>query len=272
MNNFIILVLHKDKEVDSMIFYFSATGNSKYVASKIAAETKEELIAITDCIKNHKFTFKVNSKEKIGFITPTYFWGLPCIVREFLEKIQLEIPNLYHPYIYHVATFGTTTGQVGRMADKFLSKKGLSLNGRFSVQMPDTWTPVFDLTNKEKIEKINHEAEKQIAEVTEKIKREADGDFSHRKMPVVAVKLFYLQYDKQRQTKYFSVEDSCIACGLCAKKCPDSAIRMQSGRPMWVKTKCTLCLGCLHRCPKFAIQYGKKTKKHGQYINPNVKI
>ena len=32
-----------------------------------------------------------------------------------------------------------------------------------------------------------------------------------------------------------------------------------------------MCLGCLHRCPEFAIQYGKNTKKHGQYMNPNVK-
>lgn len=45
---------------------------------------------------------------------------------------------------------------------------------------------------------------------------------------------------------------------------PD-AIEMQDKRPVWVKEKCTMCLGCLHRCPKFAIQYGKNTKQHGQY-------
>ena len=33
-----------------------------------------------------------------------------------------------------------------------------------------------------------------------------------------------------------------------------------------------MCLGCLHRCPKFAIQYGSRTKKHGQYTNPKVKV
>ena len=26
------------------------------------------------------------------------------------------------------------------------------------------------------------------------------------------------------------------------------------------------CLGCLHKCPTFAIQYGRNTKKHGQYV------
>lgn len=255
-----------------MIFYFSATGNCKHVALRIASEIKDEPIAISDCVKKQEFLFEVEDQEKIGFVIPVYFWGLPSIACEFLEKMKLRMPDSHRPYIYHVATFGTTTGQAGHIVNEILKGKGLSLNGRFSVQMPDTWTPVFDLTHKEKIKKINHHAEKQIAAVTEKIKRGLAGDFSSRKVPMAAVKLYYPTYEKARETKHFTVEDSCIGCSLCAKKCSVSAIEMQEGRPVWVKEKCALCLGCLHHCPTFAIQYGKKTKKHGQYVNPNVKV
>lgn len=80
-------------------------------------------------------------------------------------------------------------------------------------------------------------------------------------------------YDhKVRRTSHFHVENSCIGCGLCAKKCPVQAIALQGKKPVWIKEKCVMCLGCLHRCPKFAIQYGSKTKQHGQYTNPNVKV
>lgn len=38
-----------------------------------------------------------------------------------------------------------------------------------------------------------------------------------------------------RMTAHFRAEDSCIGCGLCARKCPVQAIRMENGRPVWVQ-------------------------------------
>ena len=40
-----------------MIFYFSATGNSRYVAERIAAATGDETISIPDCCKSDRFSF-----------------------------------------------------------------------------------------------------------------------------------------------------------------------------------------------------------------------
>ncbi|WP_353955141.1 4Fe-4S binding protein [uncultured Senegalimassilia sp.] len=40
-------------------------------------------------------------------------------------------------------------------------------------------------------------------------------------------------YDsKTRRTSNLSVEQSCIGCGLCAKKCPVHAIEMQHKHPV----------------------------------------
>lgn len=94
-------------------------------------------------------------------------------------------------------------------------------------------------------------------------------------VPAVVVNLIAqpLYNVKVRKTSNLHLEDSCIGCGLCAKKCPVQAIEMQNKKPVWIKDKCVMCLGCLHRCHKFAIQYGnEKTKEHGQYTNPHVKV
>ncbi len=63
-----------------MILYFSATGNSKYAAARLAQATGQELVFIPDCIRSGRDTF---ADAAIGIVSPTYDWGLPSIVRAF---------------------------------------------------------------------------------------------------------------------------------------------------------------------------------------------
>ena len=52
-----------------MILYFSATGNCKYVATRIAQSTGQEILSIVDCINENQYTFK---DDTISIISPTY--------------------------------------------------------------------------------------------------------------------------------------------------------------------------------------------------------
>lgn len=248
-----------------MIFCFSATGNSKYVADHIAAATGDKTISITDCCKGDSFSFDEAGKT-VGIVSPTYAWGLPVIVREFLQKLTLSTKP---DYLWFAATYGTTPGQTGRFAEDILNANGLSVSAKFSVKMPDTWTPIYDLSDKSKVQRINEAAEPQIDRIIGAIQNRTCGDFMENKTPLLLAKAFYgLEYDSMRRTSHFTVEDTCIGCGLCARNCPVSAIELREKRPVWVKDECVMCLRCLHHCPKFAIQYGKRTKQHGQYAHP----
>ena len=133
--------------------------------------------------------------------------------------------------------------------------------------MPDTWTPVFDLSNKEKLKKINDNAEKQIDIVIKNILNKKEGNFMKNKLPAIIRKTSKKYYEKARETRHLHVNDNCIGCGLCARNCPVNAIKIENNKPIWVKEKCVMCLRCLHHCPKFAIQYDDKTQNHGQYVH-----
>ena len=62
-----------------MIFYFTATGNSLYVAKQL----DDELISIAQVIAQDDLKFKA---EKIGIVTPMFSLKLPDIIQRFLEK------------------------------------------------------------------------------------------------------------------------------------------------------------------------------------------
>lgn len=246
-----------------MIIYFSATGNSEYVAQKLV-EDGERLISIPQAIDSDIYEFSIEANEKVGIISPTYNWTIPSIVTDFIEKLELHYT--VRPYIYYVGTFGTTTGAAAIMANRIMKAKGYGFDAMFDVKMPDTWTPIFDLSDKEKVREINRKADIQIQALKEQIDCRTSGKHMHITTPRFAGEIGkWIYYNKTRCTDNLSVESTCIGCGLCAKRCPVHAIEMSGKRPVWVKDKCTMCLGCLHRCPRFAIQYGNNTQRHGQY-------
>ncbi len=247
-----------------MILYFSATGNCKYVAERVARALGLEALSIVDCIRAGRFAF---AGEVVGIVSPTYDWGLPSIVEEFLKQARVEAE-----YLFFAATYGTTPGAIGYMAGRALA--GRKIDAHYAVRMPDTWTPIFDLSTPEKVAVFTKNTEAEIEDLIRGVAERRTKRCMWPRTPGFITRWIARPiYDRRvRRTEHLRVEESCIGCGACARKCPVQAIEMRDGRPVWVKEKCVMCLGCLHRCPKFAIQYGPNTKKHGQYLNPNVRI
>lgn len=252
-----------------MVFYFSATGNSKYVASRIADFTQDRLVSISDCLKRQEFSFDLKEGESVGLVSPVYFGGLPAVVEDFLDKLKLKFNN--PTYVYFVATCGAVSGGAYTFFQRHIKKLGLELSAGFSVKMPDNWTVIFSVNNKKRIDKILKKADKHIEAILPKIKNHVRGFYARLPIPMFVINIWRKAYEKSRKTQNFVVLDSCVGCGLCAQKCPEEAIQIQDNRPVWIKEKCSICLGCLHRCPNFAIQYGEKTKYHGQYLHPCLK-
>lgn len=245
-----------------MIFYFSATGNSLHAAKRIANATGDRIISVTECLKNGTFDFTADDGETIGFISPVYNFGLPITVIDFIKQL-----NLVHSggYVFTLVTYGGFSGGASKMMKDLLKDKGIRTDAQYSVRMPDTWTPVYDLSDKERVRETNRKADIKIGGIICKINKKSKGNRDSRRIPFGDK--FYGGYDKMRRTSSLSVSSNCIGCGLCAEQCPVKAIEIRNGKPVWIKEKCAMCLGCLHRCPEFSIQRGEKTAVHGQYTH-----
>lgn len=251
-----------------MIFYFSATGNSKYVAERIASATDDHLIFLRDAIRTRHYRYDASREERIGFVVPVYFQGLPSILTFFLEK--LELTGCRDPYVYVVFTCGQWTGDAAGQVARLLKPKGLSVSAQFGIPMVDNYVPAFSIPGDEEIDRILDEAEEFIDEARRAIRAKGIGDYNRVQGPAPALQTaaMYPGYAHGRSTKPFVVTEHCIGCGLCQEICPCGAIAIAGGKPAWVKAKCVRCLGCLHRCPAQAIHWKKADEDRGRYVNP----
>lgn len=253
-----------------MIFYFSGTGNSLYIARLLAKQLNDKVISIPECISSGTFEFKSKTSEKIGIVTPVYFYGLPSIVEDFLDKVDFNKDSL----VYLVVTFGSFTANTGPNAQKYLNGKGCNLDYIFSIHMPENYVPLLKVPSREACQSLIADAERSVVEIVKTLNENPPGDYDAYKgrLPGAVSSLCRMIYRKGMTTKKFWIEDSCTGCGLCERICPVDAITLQDGKPHWTKDICPRCLACLHRCPSSAIQLGHFTKKKDRYVNPDVEF
>lgn len=248
-----------------MIFYFSATGNSCHVANRLAAATEDKAVSILD-LQGQPVT--IGPGERFVLVYPNYCGGVPSVVADFLKKGKFCLDQ--GAELILVITYGNNTGASAAIATKYFRRNTKRVfDAMYSVKMPDTWTPVFDLTDQAMLMEINRKADEEVDGIISRIQGGARGDFVRDKLGKMMEFIYPVFYKKLSQTSNLHAEETCIGCGECARMCPVGAIEMKEGKPHWVKKNCAMCLGCLHRCPAFAIQYGDQTKNHGQYLHPD---
>ena len=255
-----------------MIYYFSATGNSRYVAERLADAIGEQATSILDLIRTNEHHITLPQGETLVFVLPTYHYSVPNIVRDWLQQTHIDCQASNKVYV--VATYGTSSGYLVRKMSRWLAQKKITVTGAAGICMPDTFTPHHDLSDKVAVERINQEADKAIDTLCEQIKAGEKIRFKETMPRFVCAGWHWYAY-RHFTTEPFTVSEACIGCGLCAKNCTSQVIEMQADtyesdkkikqHPVWTNTHCEMCLRCLHSCPKFAIQYGDKTRAHGQY-------
>lgn len=257
-----------------MIFYFTGTGNSRWVAEGLGNAFGEPLVSIAEALEGEmrELVYPLREEEKIFFVFPVHSWGPAVLVPRFIERFRLEGYN--GQVVYSVCTCGDECGYTDRMIRKDLAKKGISLTASYSVQMPNNYIllPGFDVDSEEVEANKLRKAPERLQEIIQSIQKQKSGDFyCTGGGPFLKSYLVYPLFAKFAiGGTHFYATDTCVSCGLCAKVCPTATIVMsKNGRPAWSDT-CVQCLACIHRCPVRAIEYGKISVKKGRYHHPEL--
>ena len=244
-----------------MILYFSGTGNSNYVAKRIADALGDEIVNLNDRIKASD-TSSVETDERLIIVTPAYAWRIPRVVRDWLLKTELRGAK----QVWFVMTCGSEIGNAGRYNRELCAEKAISCMGTAQIVMPENYIAMFSAPQADKARQIVTKAEPSIDRAIAAV--QANQPFAptrnnlyDRFMSGPVNPLFYKFFVK---ADAFTVSEACIGCGQCVKRCPMNNVTLKDGKPVWGRN-CTHCMACICYCPKEAIEYGKKSVGQPRY-------
>ncbi len=241
------------------IFYFTSTGNCLYVAKRIGGD----LHSIPQLMKTGTFSFK---DDVIGLIYPCYGFGMPNIVRKFLEQVSWEAE-----YTFAIATYGNKTGAVLPNLEHFAAEHGKKFDYTATLLMVDNYLPNYKV--EDQLAKL---PEKNIEENLSLIIKDINGrktnkpsaTFSDRLATSIiqaGAKLFM----SGKSAQNYIVNERCTKCGVCSKICPTENIEIKD-RIVFLD-RCEACLGCVHLCPHNAIHL-KNEKSAARFRNEHVTL
>ncbi len=246
-----------------MVLYYSATGNTEYIAQELAKRLNDECVNLLDRIKNHDYS-DLHSDKPFVICAPVYVCEMPRFVSKHLKKQSFS----GNKNVYFIFTSGGYCGISGQLAKCMFRKKRMNYCGRAEFKMPRNYVAndAYPMLEKNEVEERIINSYKKLAPVAKAIehgeKLKARHIFLFETIITVPFNPVWTKF-KLRAKDFYST-DSCIGCGKCVKLCPLNNISLAEKKPVW-GDYCSHCMACIGNCPTRGIEYGTITKEKEQY-------
>ena len=252
--------------ISTVIYYYSATGNSLYVAKFLQSQIPDtEIRSIAKELLSENIS--VNA-DCVGFVFPLHYLSLSIQVEEFLDRLTIH----ESPYIFAIATCGIPYwGRPFLDTNEILAKKNHKIQGAWFVRLVSNYLPYRDTAADWRIGIRAWLAERKLQGICEGIKRRENHETWE-----IFVDSCKKHHDNWKDNiakideVFICDKGKCTSCGLCERVCPRENIKRPAGLPVW-RHNCVECLGCLHICPVQAVDYGEITKGRHRYRHKEIK-
>ena len=130
-----------------MIYYFSGTGNTRWVAEQVSRACGLALRNVADCLDDVATPERNLWTEGIlGLAFPIYGWTIPKVAEAFIRSLpRAEAQGAY--YVFALLICGDDIGRAHERLAMLLAVKGYELSAVWSFSMPNTYIglPFFDV-------------------------------------------------------------------------------------------------------------------------------
>jgi len=253
------------KGQNMIVFYFSGTGNSKYIAGLFGKSAGAPVHSIEE---DADFDALIASHDTLAFCYPVYASSVPKPMREFVLR---HADALRGKRTIIFCTQLLFSGDGAHALTAFLpdGAKNVLYAEHFSMPNNICNFPVLRVKNGaenwRKLRRARRKMERVCADLENGVIRrrgfgkvsQALGKTQSRYWPGV---------EKQYASSALADAD-CVRCGLCARICPAGNLTLGE-HGIEQHDRCVFCYRCVNACPQRAITVMVHTKPKRQYKGP----
>lgn len=248
-----------------ILFYFSGTGNSKYIAELFSQNMDAPCYSIEEDLD---FTQLIDAEDTVGFCYPVYMSRVPRILREFVRR---HMNSLKNKKVIIFCTQLILSGDGARAFAALFSPDHINVIYAEHFFMPNNVSNVFllPMTSHKGIQRCIVKSQRNMQSVCRNIRAGTvkKRGFNMGSRALGLIQGVFLSAVEKRANNSVKITGDCTNCGICVAVCPMDNLVSENGR-ITHNHNCTMCYRCINQCSPKAITIAWHGKVKAQYIYP----